>query len=81
MATKKAKKTQTDKLDDVSLKVDEIYKILVTGDPENNRPGLVERMRNAESYIDSQKRIIWVLLGAVGIDLVMRLWSLVVAVH
>ena len=38
----------------IQKRLDEIYDILV-GDPHNDKPGLVERMRNAEDFIKKQK--------------------------
>jgi hypothetical protein len=41
-------------------------------------PGLLERVRNLEEFQETLKKLIWLIVGAVGVDVIMRIWSLVV---
>ena len=62
-------------------KLDEIYLVLVIGDPKENKPGVLERLRMAEGYIDTQKKLIWaILLAAIG-DIAVRLMGFINSVQ
>lgn len=41
-------------------------------------PGLLERVRNLEEFQATLKKLIWLIVGAMGIDVLMRIWSLIV---
>lgn len=72
----KKKQNGSEKLDHLIERVDTIYDILA-GDLEQDKPGLMERVRRMEIFQRGQQKIAWGLFGVVGADAVLRLWVLV----
>lgn len=66
-----------DELKKLGEKLDELNTTLV-GDAKDQRPGLLERVRVLERWVDAEKKFIYALVFLVVADIVMRLWALVV---
>ena len=48
------------------------------GDVEQEKPGLFERVRKLEDWVASEKKLIYIIVGVIIVDIVSRLWALVV---
>ena len=66
-----AKVTVTDE------KVTSIRTVL-DGAAEQDKPGLMERVRQLEKLAESIKRLMWIIVGIILTDVVTRLWSIIV---
>lgn len=62
------------KLDD---KVTKLLNILI-GNAEEDKPGLMERVRKLEEWVASEKRLIYLIVGIIITDIVTRVFSLIV---
>jgi hypothetical protein len=50
---------------------------LLTGDLNEDRPGLVERVRKLEDWVKSEKGLVYAIMFVILADFVMRIWGLV----
>lgn len=51
---------------------------ILTGAAKDEKPGLMERVRNIENWIASEKKLMFLIVGVIIVDIVTRLWNLVV---
>lgn len=66
-----------DALKKLDEKVTTINTVLV-GNVEDDKPGLMERVRRLETWVNNEKKLIYAISFIVIADLVMRLWTLIV---
>lgn len=50
----------------------------IIGDVEKERPGLFERVRKLEDWVASEKKLIYLIVSVIVVDIVSRIWALVV---
>ena len=48
---------------------------LLAGDVRDDKPGLMERVRKIEQWIDNEKKLIYSISFIILADVVMRIWS------
>ena len=81
MAERKAATTSNkqilQKLESLDKKVTELTAAFI-GDVEQEKPGLFERVRKLEDWVASEKKLIYIIVSVIIIDIVSRLWALVV---
>ena len=81
MAERKAATTSNkqilQKLESLDKKVTELTAAFI-GDVEQEKPGLFERVRKLEDWFASEKKLIYIIVSVIIIDIVSRLWALVV---
>lgn len=82
MAERKASANGTNKeileaLKKLDEKVTTINTVLL-GTAEQDKPGLMERVRKLEDWVASEKKLIYIIVGVIIVDIVSRLWALVV---
>jgi hypothetical protein len=58
-------------------KVDLLFTTVVTGDPENNKPGLLEVSRNHQKVLDNFSRGFWVMIGAGIVAIMTFTWEII----
>ena len=58
-------------------KVDLLYTTVITGDPEGNKPGMLEVQRNHSKVIDNVARASWVMIGAAIVAGLTLTWEIV----
>lgn len=58
-------------------KVTKLLNILI-GNAEEDKPGLMERVRKLEEWVASEKRLIYLIVGIIITDIVTRVFSLIV---
>lgn len=49
----------------LAQKIDRLYVIIMVGEPEENKPSLLEIVRGHEAFISWWKRAAWIFLGAI----------------
>ncbi len=64
-----------DKLDTLGDKVDLLNSSII-GDTKE--VGLLERVRNLEQWVASEKKLIYLIVSGLLLDIVFRLWDLIV---
>ena len=81
MAERKAATTSNkqilQKLESLDKKVTDLTAAFI-GDVEQEKPGLFERVRKLEDWVASEKKLIYIIVSVIIIDIVSRLWALVV---
>ena len=81
MAERKAATTSNkqilQKLESLDKKVTDLTAAFI-GDVEQEKPGLFERVRKLEDWVASEKKEIYIIVSVIIIDIVSRLWALVV---
>lgn len=81
MAERKAQPTGNKqilaKLEALDKKVTDLTAAFI-GDVEQEKPGLFERVRKLEDWVASEKKLIYIIVGVIIVDIVSRLWALVV---
>ena len=81
MAERKAATTSNkqilQKLESLDKKVTALTAAFI-GDVEQEKPGLFERVRKLEDWVASEKKLIYIIVSVIIIDIVSRLWALVV---
>lgn len=50
---------------------------VLIGNVQDDKPGLLERVRNIEQWIDNQKKLIYSISFIILADLIMRIWNAV----
>lgn len=65
-----------DKLDKLNGKVDTLSMAIV-GDTKEI--GLLERVRNLEQWVASEKKLIYIIVGVILTDILTRIWGLIVS--
>lgn len=65
------------KLDSLEKKVTE-FTTAFLGDVEKEKPGLFERVRKLEDWVASEKKLIYLIVSVIIVDIVSRVWALVV---
>lgn len=65
------------KLESLDKKVTDLTAAFI-GDVEQEKPGLFERVRKLEDWVASEKKLIYIIVSVIIIDIVSRLWALVV---
>lgn len=63
-----------EKLDALGTKVDTLSNAIV-GDVKEI--GLMERVRNLEQWVASEKKLIYIIVGVILTDIITRIWSLI----
>lgn len=66
-----------DKLESLDKKVTTLTTVMI-GSAEEDKPGLLERVRKLEDWVASEKKLIFLIVGVIITDIVTRLWALVV---
>ena len=64
-------------LDNLDKKFSTLNDALI-GTTENDKPGLMERVRKLEEWVANEKKLIYLIVGIIITDIVTRLWSLLV---
>ncbi len=81
MAERKAAVTSNkqilQKLESLDKKVTELTAAFI-GDVEQEKPGLFERVRKLEDWVASEKKLIYLIVSVIIVDIVSRVWALVV---
>jgi len=81
MAERKAQPTGNKQILQKLIELDEKVTYLTAafiGDVEHEKPGLFERVRRLEDWVASEKKLIYIIVGVIIVDIVSRLWALVV---
>lgn len=65
------------KLEELDKKVTTLNHALI-GSAEDDKPGLMERVRKLEQWVDSEKKLIFLIVSVIIADIVARLWTLIV---
>lgn len=76
-ATPTGNKQILQKLEALDKKVTDLTAAFI-GDVEQEKPGLFERVRKLEDWVASEKKLIYIIVGVIIVDIVSRLWALVV---
>ena len=50
---------------------------VLAGEVRDDKPGLMERVRKIEQWIDNEKKLIYSISFIIFADVVMRIWSVV----
>lgn len=66
-----------EKLDALDKKFNTLNDALI-GTAESDKPGLIERVRKLEEWVTNEKKLIYLIVSGLVIDIVARLWSLIV---
>lgn len=66
-----------EKLNQLDKKVTDLTAAFI-GNVEEEKPGLFERVRKLEDWVASEKKLIFLIVSAITVDIFMRLWNLVV---
>lgn len=66
-----------DKLESLDKKVTTLTTVMI-GSAEEDKPGLLERVRKLEDWVASEKKLIFLIVGVIITDIVTHLWALVV---
>ena len=82
MAERKTKPSEitNEQWADAIKKLDEMYLVIVIGDPKENKPGVLERLRIVEGFISFQRKAFYAVAGALVLDIALRFWNLVAPV-
>lgn len=81
MAERKAVGTGNKQILQKLKELDDKVTILTTsflGDIEQEKPGLFERVRKLEDWVASEKKLIYLIVSVIIVDIVSRVWALVV---
>jgi hypothetical protein len=65
------------KLESLDKKVTDLTAAFI-GDVEQEKPGLFERVRKLEDWVASEKKLIYLIVSVIVVDIVSRIWALVV---
>lgn len=57
-------------------KVTRLLNVLI-GNAEEDKPGIMERVRKLEEWVANEKRLIYIIVVVIVTDIVMRLWALI----
>jgi hypothetical protein len=52
-------------------------KVVLDGTAEQDKPGLMERVRKLEQWVESEKKLTWLIVSIIIADIVTRLWSFI----
>jgi hypothetical protein len=81
MAERKASSTGTNKqiLEAIKSLDDKVttIKVVLDGTAEQDKPGLMERVRKLEQWVESEKKLTWLIVSIIIADIVTRLWSFI----
>lgn len=66
-----------EKLDALDKKFNTLHDALI-GTAESDKPGLMERVRKLEEWVTNEKKLIYLIVSGLVIDIVSRLWTLIV---
>lgn len=66
-----------EKLENLDKKFTVLNDALI-GTAENDKPGLMERVRKLEEWVASEKKLIYLIVSGIVIDIAARVWSLIV---
>lgn len=66
-----------EKLDALDKKFNTLNDALI-GTAESDKPGLMERVRKLEEWVTNEKKLIYLIVSGLVIDIVSRLWTLIV---
>lgn len=58
--------------------VNEIKDVLI-GTTQDDKPGVLERLRRLENWVENEKKLLWIIAVIIIGDLVMRLWGIITA--
>ena len=65
------------KLESLDKKVTDLTAAFI-GDVEQEKPGLFERVRKLEDWVASEKKLTYLIVSVIIVDIVSRVWALVV---
>ena len=65
------------KLESLDKKVTDLTAAFI-GDVEQEKPGLFERVRKLEDWVASEKKLTYLIVSVIIVDIVSRIWALVV---
>ena len=65
------------KLESLDKKVTDLTAAFI-GDVEQEKPGLFERVRKLEDWVASEKKLTYLIVSVIVVDIVSRIWALVV---
>ena len=65
------------KLESLDKKVTDLTAAFI-GDVEQEKPGLFERVRKLEDWVASEKKLTYLIVSVIVVDIVARIWALVV---
>jgi len=77
------KHTESDQNKEILQEVKSVKDMVTTitsvliGNVQDDKPGLLERVRNIEQWIDNQKKLIYSISFIILADLIMRIWNAV----
>lgn len=66
-----------EKLESLDKKVTNLSNVMI-GNAEEDKPGVLERVRKLEDWVTNEKRLIYIIVAIIISDVVTRLWSLLV---
>ena len=75
--TTKSNKQILQKLESLDKKVTDLTAAFI-GDVEQEKPGLFERVRKLEDWVASEKKLTYLIVSVIIVDIVSRVWALVV---
>ena len=64
------------KLESLDKKVTDLTAAFI-GDVEQEKPGLFERVRKLEDWVASEKKLTYLIVSVIVVDIVSRIWALV----
>ena len=64
-------------LKQLDTKVTTINTVL-SGSAEEDKPGLMERVRILEAWVSIEKRLVFIIVGVIVTDIITRLWAVIV---
>ena len=68
-----------DALKKLDEKVTTINSVLV-GNVQDDKPGLMERVRRLEDWVNNEKKLIYAIALIIIADVIMRLWGIITAI-
>ena len=71
------KSTGTSNTKQILDKLEHLTTVMI-GSAEEDKPGLLERVRKLEDWVASEKKLIFLIVGVIITDIVTHLWALVV---
>lgn len=74
MAERKA--PQNKQILDAIEKLDNKLNLVLYGDASTNTPGIMERLRKLEDWVNSEKKLIYLIVGIIITDIVTRVLAL-----
>lgn len=70
------KVTNNKQILDAIQKLDDKINLVLYGDASNNTPGIMERLRRVEDWVNSEKKLIYLIVGIIITDILTRVLAL-----